>query len=86
MAKVADTFWKVRGVVDGFNKSRSQIDSGVGETADYSMSTIHFRTTPKGYLPHYSYIFRNPDPLGEEINNVACYKLGTVLHLEIQKG
>ena len=51
-----------------------------------SISAILFRITYKGYLPHYSYIFRKPEPLGTEIKNVAFSRLGTMLHLEIQKG
>ena len=39
-----------------------------------------------GGLPHYSYIFRMPEPLGTEMKNVACSRLRTMLHLEIQKG
>ena len=50
------------------------------------MSAIRFRTAPKGDLPHYLYIFRKPEPLGTEMKNVACSMLGTMLHLEIQKG
>ena len=46
-----------------------------------SMSAILFRTTPEGYLPHYSYIFRKPEPLVTEMNNVDCFRLGTMLHL-----
>ena len=49
------------------------------------MSDIHFFTTPNSYLPHYSYIFRNMDPLGTDIRNVACSMLGTMFYLEIQK-
>ena len=50
------------------------------------MSVIRFRTTSKGDLLHYSYIFRKPGPLGTEIKNLACSSLGTMLHLDIQKG
>ena len=50
------------------------------------MSSMRFRTTPKGDLPHYSFIFRKPEPLGTEMKNVACSRLGTMLHLDIQKG
>ena len=63
-----------------------QIASGVGKTADELMSAIIFFTTPKGDLPHYSYNFRKPEPLGIEINNVVCSKVGMVLRLETQKG
>ena len=56
-------FWKVRGVIYGFNNSRSHISSGVVKTFDDSMSVIRFRNTPKDDLPRYSYILRNPYPL-----------------------
>ena len=86
LVKVTDNFWKIRGLIDRFNESRRQIDSGKEKIADESMSAIRFRTTPKGDLPHYSYIFRNLEPLGTEMNNVTCSRLGTMLYLEIQKG
>ena len=53
---------------------------------DESMSAIQIFTTPKGCLPHYSYIFSKTEPLGKETNNVACSRLGRMLHPEIQKG
>ena len=34
LVKVTDNFWKIRGLIDGFNDSHRQIDSGVGKTAD----------------------------------------------------
>ena len=53
----------------------------MGKTADEAMSAIHFFTNSKGYLPHYFYILINMDPLSKDINNVACYMIGTMLHL-----
>ena len=50
------------------------------------MSTIRFSIIPKLDLPNYSYIFRNPEPLGTKMNNVACSMFSTMLYLEIQKG
>ena len=50
------------------------------------MSAIRFCTTPKGDLPHYSYIFRKPDPLGTDMKDVVLSRLGEMLYLEIQKG
>ena len=50
------------------------------------MNSIRLRTTPKGDLPHYYYIFRKPDKLDTEMNNMECSSLGTILHLETQKG
>ena len=52
LVKGTDKFWKIRGLIDGFNESRRQIASGKEKTADESMSAIRFRTTPKGDLPH----------------------------------
>ena len=86
LVKVTDNFWKICGLIDGFNESRRHIASGREKTADESMSAILLRTTPKGDLPHYSYIFRKPEPLGTEMKNVALSRLGMVLHLDIQKG
>ena len=71
LVKGTNNFWKIRGLIDGFNESRRQIASGIEKTADESMSAILFRTTPKGYLPHYSYISRNPETLGTDMKNVA---------------
>ena len=50
------------------------------------MSSIQFRNISKGDLPQYSYTFGEREPLGKEMNNVACTRLGTMLHLDIQKG
>ena len=86
LVKVTNNFWKIRGLIDGLNNLRRQIASGRDKTADESMSAIRFRTTPKGDLTHYSYIFGEPEPSGTEMKNVACSRLGTMLHLEIQKG
>ena len=80
-----DKFWKIRGLIEGFNELCRHIASGVGKTADESMSVIKFRTNPKGDLQHYSYVFRNPEPLGKVMKNMACSRLGNMLYLEIQK-
>ena len=50
------------------------------------MGTIRFQTTPKGDIPPYYYILSIPGPFGMELNNVACYRLGDMLYLEIQRG
>ena len=80
-----DDFWKVRGLIDGFEEVRRQIASRVEKTADDSMSAIFFCTTTKVDLMHHSNMFRNPDPLGADINNVAFLRLGTMLYIYIQK-
>ena len=85
LVKVTDNFWKIYRLIDRFNESCRQISSGIGKTADESMSAIQFRNISKGYLPHYSYIFGKPEPLGTEMKNVACSRLGMMLHMDIQK-
>ena len=52
LVKVTDNFWKIRGLIDGFNESRRKIASGKDKTTDESISDIRFCTTPKGDLPH----------------------------------
>ena len=52
LIKGTNNFWKIRGLIDGFNESRGQIASGKEKNADESMSAIRFRTNPKGDLPH----------------------------------
>ena len=84
--KGTDNFWKIRGLIEWLNKLRRQIASGIGKKADESMSAIQFCTTPKGYLLHYYFISRKLEPLGTQMKNVVCLKLGTLLHLDIQKG
>ena len=50
------------------------------------MSAIRFHTTAKGNLPHLSYIFRKPEPLGTEFKTVAYSVTGTLLFIEGQSG
>ena len=50
--KGTHNFWKVRGIIERFDESRSRIYYGVEATSDESMSDIRFCTTSKGYLPH----------------------------------
>ena len=38
----------------------------------------------KGDLPHYAFIFRNPGPLGTELNNEIFSRLGTMFYLDIK--
>ena len=51
---------------------------------DDSMSVIPFFTMSKGKLPHLSYIFRNPEPLGTELNIFDFSVTGALIFLEIQ--
>ena len=65
---------------------RKNISSGIEKRADELMSAIIFCTTPKGDLTHFYYIFSRPEPFRTDMNNGACSRLGTILHLDIQKG
>ena len=40
LVKGTDNFWKMRGLIDGFNESRRQIASSAGKTVDESMSAM----------------------------------------------
>ena len=86
MVKGLDKFWKVQVPVGGFNESRRKIASGVVKTDHESIIAIHFHTPPEGDLSHYSYIFMNTDPMGLDINNLACSRVDHMLQLDIQKG
>ena len=57
----------------GFNEACENIAASYLKVGDDSMSAIRFWTTAKWDLPHLSYIFRNPEPLGTDFNTVACY-------------
>ena len=57
-------WWRVRLLIDGFNKACSNISASYLNVEDNSMSELRFPTTSKGYLPHLSYIFRKPESLG----------------------
>ena len=50
------------------------------------MSAMLFCTTLKVDSLNELYIFSKPDPWGTDMNNMACSRLGTILHLEIKKG
>ena len=74
----------MRGLIEGFKKSFRKISTGVENKVDESMSAIRFWTTPKSNLTHYLFIFKNTGPLGKKLNNAVCYRLVTMLYLEIQ--
>ena len=53
---------------------------------DESMIVIRFWNTPKGDLPDYSCISRNPESSRIYSNNAECSRLGDMLYLETKKG
>ena len=50
------------------------------------MSVIRFQKAEKWDLPHLSYIFRKPDPLGVYFNKVDCSITGFLLFIGVQIG
>ena len=64
-------WWRAKHLFDGFKSASKNIAASVLKVGDESMSAIRFRTTAKGNLPHLSYIFRKPEPLGTNLNTVA---------------
>ena len=78
--------WKFGGLIDGFNNSRRKISSRVKEQQMIQYVPYTFVPPLKNILKHNSYIFRNPESLGTDINNVACSRLGNMLYVDTQKG
>ena len=72
-------------LIYGFNAACKNIASSFMKVGDDSMSAISFRTTAKDNLPHLSYIFRKPEPLGTEFNIVACYVTGDLIFIEVYR-
>lgn len=82
-----DPWHPIQHFVDEFNANRPRtIAASIYKTMDESMSTYRPQKTKTGNLPHLSYIFRKPEPLGTEFKSVACAKTKIMLRLEIQKG
>ena len=79
-------WWREKLSIYGFNMTCKNISASSLKVGDKSMSAIRFRTTAKGNLPHLSYIFRKPYPLGKEFKTVACYVTGDLLCIEVQRG
>ena len=57
-------WWRAKHLFDGFNTASKNIAASFLKVGDESMSAIWFWTTAKVNLPHLSYIFRKPEPLG----------------------
>lgn len=87
MEEDGDPWWRFAGFVDKFNANRKlNFLSSLLLTGDETMSAQRPRKTKTGGLPHLSYIFRKPEPLGTEFKNVACAATGVMTYLEIQRG
>ena len=68
--KKEDPWWQIIQVVDDFNANRKRTigTSNVRDT-DETMSPYCPQTTKNGTIPHLSYVFRKPEPLGTEFKN-----------------
>ena len=72
--------------INVFNAACNNIGSISMKVGDESMSAIRFRTTAKGNLPHLSYIFCKPEPLGIEFKKVSCSVTGALLFIVLHRG
>ena len=57
-------WWRGKLFIHGFNKACKNISVSFMKVEYEYMSEIIFRTMEKGNFPHFSYIFRKPEPLG----------------------
>ena len=80
-----DEWWRAKHLFDGFNTACKNIAASFLKVGDESMSAIRFWTTAKGNLPHLSYIFWKPEPLGTDFKTVACSVTGALLFIEVQR-
>ena len=73
-------------LINCFNEICNNIANSYLNVGDESMSAIHFLTMANRNLPHLSYIFRKPKPLGTEFKTVACYVTGALIFIELHRG
>ena len=62
--KATAEWWRAKFLIYGFNEARKNIAASFLKVGDESMSAIRFWKTEKGNVPHLSYIFHKPEPLG----------------------
>lgn len=80
-ANVNDPWNPILSLIDGYNQNRkAKLMASNLKILDESMSPWQPRTTESGSknggMPHLSYIFRKPKPLGLEGKIIACSKTG----------
>ena len=73
-------------LIDGFKKSCKNISDSYLKVENDSTSAINLQATVKENLPHLSYIFHKPEPLGTKFKNVACSVIGSLILILIQRG
>ena len=81
-----DEWWRAKHLFGGFNTACKNIAASFLKVGNESMSAIRFWTTAKFKLPHLSYIFRKPEPLGTEFKTVACSVTGALIFIKVQRG
>ena len=70
----------------GFNTACKNIAASFLKVGDESTSAIRFWETAEGNLPHLSYIFCKPEPLGTKFKTFDCSVTGDLLFIEVQSG
>lgn len=82
-----DPWYPISSLVAAFNDNRRRlVASAILIVLDESMSNFQPRTTKTSLMPHLSFIFRKPKPLGTEYKTAADPETGLMTYLEIQKG
>lgn len=84
----SDPWWRFALYGEIFNKQQlEQISFELWDLADETMSALRQRTTKTRGLPNISFIIRKPKPLGTELKDTICKKVGRATKsLELQKG
>ena len=72
-------------LINGFNEACKNIAASYLKVGDESTSEISFRMEAKGNLPHLSYIFLKPYPLGTEFNTVTCSVKGDLVFIKVKR-
>ena len=77
-------WWQIVEAFDDFTKNRQQtIASSNVITIDESMSAYAPQTEKTGNIPHLSYVFRKPKPLGTEAKDTLCTETECILALSL---
>ena len=73
-------------LIYGFNEACNNVAASFLKIGDNSMREIRFKTTAKGNLPHLSYIFCKPKPMGTEFKTVVFSITGALILIELKRG
>lgn len=85
--KDTDDWWKVRWLVDGWNKvMREHFQPSCHLTEDESMIAFRPQTSATGDAPHLTSLPLKPEDLGFELKNIGCGVTGVIVYQELQEG